>query len=164
MGVVAVFLLLGLISIRAPDIVPARFWGEDLNIFLADALSGGLETILKPYAGYLHLMPRLAAWLAAATSLAWAPWIYLTMVLILTVWSASVLFRTMGGGIAGVAASTSLLLGSGWVEPIGSMTNVQWLMAPALLTLALNSSALTKREGAAFAVISGLTGPSPRYS
>lgn len=36
-------------------------WAEDGRIFLRDAYSGDLSVILTPYAGYLHIVPRLIA-------------------------------------------------------------------------------------------------------
>jgi hypothetical protein len=68
--VVATALLL-LRQLGAPAL--DTLWAEDGLIFLSDALAGGLRgTIAKPYAGYMHLLPRLVAWLASLAPLGWA--------------------------------------------------------------------------------------------
>ncbi|NRD54536.1 MULTISPECIES: hypothetical protein [Corallococcus] len=40
----------------------AHVWAEDGWRFLADALEHGLGATFMPYAGYLHVVPRLLAW------------------------------------------------------------------------------------------------------
>ncbi|MGA2654651.1 MAG: hypothetical protein ABSF18_01560, partial [Gammaproteobacteria bacterium] len=36
-------------------------WAEDGQVFLTQALQMGLNSLWEPYAGYLHLYPRLFA-------------------------------------------------------------------------------------------------------
>jgi len=49
--------------LRVPADVRFVLWAEDGNTFLAQAYErGGANLILEPYAGYMHLVPRLAAW------------------------------------------------------------------------------------------------------
>ncbi|RKI00306.1 hypothetical protein [Corallococcus sp. AB038B] len=43
-------------------ILQAHLWAEDGAVFLSDALAHGLGATFKPYAGYLHVVPRLVAW------------------------------------------------------------------------------------------------------
>ncbi len=43
----------------------ASLFAEDGQVFLADAHNLGLAAFVEPYAGYLHLIPRLVAWLLA---------------------------------------------------------------------------------------------------
>ncbi|RKG72125.1 hypothetical protein D7W79_29480 [Corallococcus exercitus] len=40
----------------------AHLWAEDGTVFLADALAHGIGATFMPYAGYLHVVPRLLAW------------------------------------------------------------------------------------------------------
>ncbi|RKI65436.1 hypothetical protein D7X55_16425 [Corallococcus sp. AB049A] len=40
----------------------AHLWAEDGTVFLADALAHGFGATFLPYAGYLHVVPRLMAW------------------------------------------------------------------------------------------------------
>lgn len=49
---------------RVPGDLRFLLWAEDGNTFLAQAYErGGANVILTPYAGYMHLVPRLSAWL-----------------------------------------------------------------------------------------------------
>ncbi|RKG70249.1 hypothetical protein D7V80_05850 [Corallococcus sp. CA054B] len=40
----------------------AHLWAEDGAVFLTDALAHGFGATFIPYAGYLHIVPRLLAW------------------------------------------------------------------------------------------------------
>lgn len=52
----------------------ASLWAEDGPIFLVPAAADGVwDALTTSYAGYLHLLPRLAAEVAAAAPLSWAP-------------------------------------------------------------------------------------------
>ena len=47
------------------------FWAEDLRVFwLGEFVHSIGGVILSPYAGYLHLVPRLVAWAAWLTPVA----------------------------------------------------------------------------------------------
>jgi hypothetical protein len=48
-------------------------WAEDAWVFLADALDDGIAAVPTPFAGYLHLVPRLVALAAGAAPLDIAP-------------------------------------------------------------------------------------------
>ncbi|GMU08548.1 hypothetical protein [Corallococcus caeni] len=43
-------------------LVQAHLWAEDGTVFLADVLAHGVGATFMPYAGYLHVVPRLLAW------------------------------------------------------------------------------------------------------
>jgi uncharacterized membrane protein len=49
---------------RTPMHVWNILWAEDGSIFVAGALSGSPWTLFEGYAGYMHLVARLGAWLA----------------------------------------------------------------------------------------------------
>ncbi len=51
-------------------------WAEDAFTFLRQAREHGVSSFFMPYAGYLHLYPRAAAWIAAQGSPAWAPFVF----------------------------------------------------------------------------------------
>ena len=42
-----------------------QLWAEDGSVFLSGAYSGNPLVVLEPSAGYLHLYPRIAAWLSS---------------------------------------------------------------------------------------------------
>jgi hypothetical protein len=49
---------------REPDgFLNPQFWAEDGVIFFTQNLTFGLSAFWKPYAGYLHLTPRIIAYL-----------------------------------------------------------------------------------------------------
>ncbi|WP_147445621.1 hypothetical protein [Corallococcus aberystwythensis] len=68
------------LTLRSHERIPqAHLWAEDGAVFLTDALAHGLGATFIPYAGYLHIVPRLLAWglsllpiEAFALGLAWA--------------------------------------------------------------------------------------------
>ncbi len=56
-----------LMFLRLPPDTRNTVWAEDGSRFLTGALNEPMPQVLvQPYAGYLHVVPRLAAWLATA--------------------------------------------------------------------------------------------------
>ncbi len=54
--------------LRVPSDTRFVLWAEDGNTFLAQAYEhGGVTVITDPYAGYMHLVPRLTAWFVRDT-------------------------------------------------------------------------------------------------
>ncbi|MFF1633262.1 hypothetical protein [Leifsonia sp. NPDC058248] len=47
--------------LRIPAIARDTFWAEDGRTFISSAALGGPSALFKPYAGYLHTVPRLVA-------------------------------------------------------------------------------------------------------
>jgi hypothetical protein len=63
---------------RLPSGTWDKVWAEDGYVFLADALRlPWWQTVLRPYAGYPHLFPRLTAEVAAALPLDSAPYVFI---------------------------------------------------------------------------------------
>ncbi|RKH60418.1 hypothetical protein D7W81_25595 [Corallococcus aberystwythensis] len=61
--VTALLACFAVLTLRSHErIAHAHLWAEDGPVFLADALAHGLGATFKPYAGYLHIVPRLLAW------------------------------------------------------------------------------------------------------
>jgi hypothetical protein len=71
----AIFLILFL---RNPDLLNnAQLWAEDGSVFLTDGITlPFVDTLLKPYAGYFHLFPRLIAGLFTNINLLFAPLVF----------------------------------------------------------------------------------------
>src|SRR4051812_5118354 len=67
-----------LLALRKPwALHTPQFWAEDGEIFMKQDDAIGARAILEPYNGYLHLLPRLIAWIASRTAApAWWPAIY----------------------------------------------------------------------------------------
>lgn len=156
--IASVIITLGLLYARAPDIWPARFWAEDLYEFLMRAQHDGIHSLFYSYAGYLHIAPRLVSLVATGLPEKYAPEVFLFFVLFFTGWAAAIIARSIGG-FAGILAGTSLILANGWMEPVGSVTNLQWLLAPTLLLLAVRPNGVTRAEGIIFAAIASTSGP-----
>jgi hypothetical protein len=140
-------------------------WAEDGIIFLGQAKSMGVSSIWEPYAGYVHLYPRLISLLSNIFSLENSPIIFLLG------WFAAYLFffsmlikRACALGIQffsilGMVMLISLQPNMG--EIFFNITNSQWMLGAALCIWVL-----TMREdyrmsfiSVAFLVLLGLTGP-----
>lgn len=118
---------------RRPDaFLFPQFWAEDGFVFFHNAYHDGPAAILRPYAGYLHLYPRLVAWLAQASPLAYrfipamynAAWLVPLFLCILYLFRRTSLSRSQ-------AALLSLLLTGLPVanEVMMNLTNAQWIWA-----------------------------------
>ncbi|MFD2406002.1 hypothetical protein ACFSVK_09870 [Azorhizophilus paspali] len=158
----ATLLVIGLRAKGLPG-VENTLWAEDGSIFLNQALSLGIGSIFEPYAGYLHLWPRLFAFLASVLGLASAPlvmfmgWVlgyFLMASLVVTRLHAqgvSLPFCFLGVILVGLQPSTS--------ETFFNVTNAQWYLSIALtFLLLLNGGAKSIGECCLVFVLS-LTGP-----
>jgi hypothetical protein len=88
-------ILVFLIFIRRPDaILNAQPWAEDGKIFLQQALTDPYGSILTPYAGYLHIVPRLVTLAAVQFGLPNAPLIMNLVALLISAYCISYLFDT----------------------------------------------------------------------
>jgi hypothetical protein len=134
-GVVACLVLLLLVVQRQPG-VPATdsVFAEDAMVFLQAAWVGdALTAISEPYAGYLHLVPRLIALLvaplppvAAAAALTWLSSAVLVLLSVFVVWVARERLPSLGVRIA-LGASVPLLPVA-LVEGLHSATNLHWFL------------------------------------
>ena len=144
---VFVFLFGLAIYLKVPDqFKNPQFWAEDGTIFFMEAQAHGIKSIILPYAGYLHLTPRLVALFADFFPIIFAPAIYFYMsILILIIVAWNFLSTYDGQGFK------FLLVGSMVVVPINgevfnSLTNLQWLLAPFLILLCIFDSKVNNKE------------------
>jgi len=107
---------------------------EDGAVFLTDALNHPIRaTLLRPYEGYLHVVPRLLAAVASAVPLRYAA-VLLTggsavvvSLLALYVWSTSrSILRSRWAG--GVVVAFLLLLPAAGYETNASVNNLHWYL------------------------------------
>lgn len=124
---------------RAPLRVEHGFlWAEDAPIFLLQAHTLGSRAIFTPYAGYLHLIPRLVAALQVSlTSVRGAPYFYMWSALLLTAGACAYIasaLRTLPP-LAAVAIGLSIVLSPQNGEMILTITNLQWVFCPLLFVL-----------------------------
>ncbi len=67
-----------------------QFWAEDGVIFFQQALErGALAAIFVPYAGYLHVLPRLIAAVGTLFPVLWVPALYTVVALAIEAWCCS---------------------------------------------------------------------------
>ena len=108
-------------------------WAEDGQLFLSDALRDPLGSLLRPAGGYLHLVPRLVALVAATLPIEWAAWVFATgsalMVagVSLFVFHASRVILPSPWSRATLAAVIPLLPGAGF-ESLANVANLQYFL------------------------------------
>ena len=140
-----------------------QMWAEDGRNWYADAHNvGGFATLFEPYAGYLHLLPRLLAWLVAAQRPASAAVSIYVLWVIAQLWFAVIIWRRR----AAIGTSLAVLLvGLAGLAPYateiyGNLTNLQWYGAPVLVVLAVAARTGRLRwDEYAIGLLLGLSGP-----
>ena len=132
-----------LLVLRRPDaVLKAQFWAEDgVQFFSAQAMHGSWRTLFEPYAGYLHLIPRLVAAGASPLPARLVPLFYNLSAFMIAAWCCCVFslpwYRPLLKSDS-LRALLCLLMATSFYadELIGTITNVQWfLFVPALLIL-----------------------------
>lgn len=115
-------------------------WGEDPGVFIDQAYNKGIASFFTAYAGYLHALPRLIAYLLAkVTPITITPYAYVYACVLVYAACATYLFnaaKRLSGSIlvaVGMACTPFLVAQSG--EVYLSITNLQWVTAPVLLML-----------------------------
>lgn len=161
-----------LMFLRRPDsLTNSQFWAEDGVVFFTQQITAGfINSVFQPYAGYLHVIPRLIAFAASFFPLQWAPFIYDSTALLLCSLCCTVfagpwcrnLLRSDGLRVTScLIVATGLQYGS---ELVGVVANVQWFLAVAAIVLIFSN----KRENAPavqwialslIAVLIGLSAP-----
>ncbi len=120
-----------LLALRKPwALHTPQLWAEDGSIFLVQAEQLGLRSWWEPYNGYLHLLPRLVAWLSLrSTDVAWWPAVYngcsfaVTVGLFLRIASTRVRLPAKPA----LMLAVPLVVGTG--EVLINLTNLQWITA-----------------------------------
>jgi hypothetical protein len=148
---------------RKPDLFQRpQFWAEDGRIFFLQAYAEGAHSILIPYAGYLHLAPRLVAGLAHWFDPAWTPSIYVGASVLLTLWVASRALSPRFPFEPRLACALAVVLVPDAFEVLLILTNVQWVLAAGLVSLLVSDDPFTGRQkmhDVGAALLTGLTGP-----
>jgi hypothetical protein len=148
---------------RTDQIVNPQLWAEDGVIFLQDQLSIGINSLFTPYAGYIHLLPRLTAFVAdKVVTLDYVPTAYVFgALLIASIGSFFVTFSRLPWPAGPLFAIAAVMVPHGG-EVFLNITNVQWMIAPILMVIAIQD----EPQGYFSAVIDllavvivGLTGP-----
>ena len=131
----AIVFLLGFLIVfsRRPDaILNAQFWAEDGKYWYADAYSFGWHSLVMPEAGYLHLLPRLAALLSLLFPLAIAPLVMNLCAIVFQIFPVNLFLSSRFGSIALETRLFSCLLYlavPNSFEIHANATNIQWHFA-----------------------------------
>lgn len=117
------------LTLKSPDAFGnPQFWAEDGAVFFQQQPAGAKLAWLVPYAGYLHLLPRLVAWLATFVPLALVPATYVyASLLINAACIASLVQRLLPAKLA-LAVFAGILLVPTSGEVFGTLTNSQWFL------------------------------------
>lgn len=139
-GIALAFVLVVFYVRRHFEINEGYIWSEDAGVFMAGAYQNGARSIFTPYAGYLHLLPRLIAYSFSKISpITAAPYTFACASILIYAGCATYLFRVamrrLGSSACaiGIACAPFLVAHSG--EVYLSITNLQWIVAPVLLVL-----------------------------
>jgi hypothetical protein len=152
-----------LLFVRYPDwFLRPRLWAEDFVKFFLDARCIGNPAIFQSYSGYIHLIPRLIAWVGARLDPAIIPTFYLSASFAFTLLVVARVFspRLDLPGKPLLALAIVAVPHTG--EVFLSITNIQWIAALALvLTLLMRDPAgpLEWAGDISVLILAGLTGP-----
>jgi hypothetical protein len=164
--VIVVIGAVALLAARAPFAI-SRFWAEDGTVFFQEALAEGpLSAFGNDYAGYFHLLPRIAGALSSSVPFSSAAIVNWAVVALLAGWCAATVFvasKTWLGSLAGrlLLAGAIVLLPVLRYESIANMANLHFvLLFPSLLiTISKPTSRAEWINGSAFLVASTLSTP-----
>lgn len=146
--------------------VLARFpvpWAEDAALFLPAAARSGLASLVEPYSGYLHLLPRL---LALAIVEGFDVEDYGAAVFWSGIAAAGVVFWYLATTSLTLGRRVALALGLALVCPpgevIGNITNTQWLFLMVVVVGTIEQEGEAHRPRAVSRIllsVACLTGP-----
>jgi hypothetical protein len=151
-----------LILRKSDSIQNPQLFAEDGTVFFVEARQLGIQAVLIPHGGYLHLVPRLVAQIGKMFDPLWIPAFYNTVALVLDLTVLAMLFssRVKLPAKPALALAFALIPHSG--EVFLSLTNIQWCLALVLVLILLANDATSVRQicfDLAAIVVCGLTGP-----
>jgi hypothetical protein len=138
--------------LRRPEtLTRAEFWNEDGQVFYIGSFFGSaLDQLTRSYAGYLHTVPRLVAWLERLVDVTMAPLvgnaIALLIVAGIATWIASDRLANVLPSRASrlILAALLIVLPGSW-ETLGSITLVQFYLGIFLILASLADGAPRSR-------------------
>lgn len=145
----------------------AGLFAEDGQIFLSGAHNDGLHSIVEPYAGYVHLIPRLLALAIGLMPLTAAPVLYVLaamivhLVMLMPALSSRLSWLIPTPLLRACLFAALCVMPPMW-EPYGNVANLIFIGGITLLLLVLSTDPLSRAgrvaESAAI-VLLGLSGP-----
>jgi hypothetical protein len=121
---------------RKPDaFLNPQFWAEDGTVFFKGCIDYGFKSITIPYAGYLHLVPRLIACAASLFPFSMTPTIYNFSALAAMLLVGGALFSSRCFIPFKPLLALSIVLVPHHGEVFMTITNLQWYLCFLLLIL-----------------------------
>jgi hypothetical protein len=153
-----------LLALRKPHALHTpQLWAEDGSIFLMQADMHGVSSLAMPYMGYLHLLPRLIAWIAPRLlDPAWWPGFYNGVSFVIWVAVLGRFFSRRLNLPGKPWLVLAFFLGVNTGEVLFNITNLQWLTAFVLIQQAIIAPPMNQRErwgDLLMLAVVGLTGP-----
>lgn len=146
-------------------LVCANFWAEDGTVFYSQMHSDGIISFFYPYAGYMHLLPRLTVLIAMPFGVINGPLVINFIALILHTLPVLFLF-TKRFDFVGTAYKFFLavyyILMPNAGETLGNIANIQWHTALMLLmVLSANppENFMQRLQDMLILICAGLSGP-----
>ncbi|SDG60095.1 hypothetical protein [Thalassobaculum litoreum] len=131
---ICIFLL---ISRQPEQIGSPQIWAEDGTVFLQQHQRLGFSALLEPYAGYLHLFPRLGAAAAGLLPIEWTPAIYAALSVLATAWVAVIVHLTRLTATQRVLFVVLFVAIPHQGEVFLNLTNAQWILCLSLIAALL---------------------------
>lgn len=138
----------------------AVFIGEDFPVFWWQAHLDPAGSAIDPYAGYFHLVPRLAGVVSVAFSGVSAPLVFLVVYLAALFAVAVALIKS--NSVIGLSVLAAILVAPNTGEVFASITYFQWISAPILVGLYLGGPPVDRTGRIAWALailVTGFSGP-----
>jgi hypothetical protein len=160
---VVIALCAGILSLRRAEAVTnPQFWAEDVN-FYSEARLYGWHAFLRPLAGYLHMVARAIAAIAARVDPAYAPAVFVCGAALATLYVSG---RTLSRRcplprFCGLFALAVVLVPDTH-EVLLNLVNLQWVLAAGLVLLLISEDpkdGLEWTHDALAGLALGLTGP-----
>jgi hypothetical protein len=142
------------------DLFSPGFTGEDFPVFWWQAQSQGITSAIQPYAGYFHLVPRLAGVVALGFTPEQGPLAFILVycsALLLLAWAA-----IRSNPVIAACVLAAILLAPNANEVAASITYFQWVSAPILVALYLAGPPGDTRSRVLWSgamLVAGLSGP-----
>lgn len=143
-----------------------QFWAEDGYVFFKQQFGHVAPQLFTTHFGYLHLVPRLVAWIASWLPATKAPLIYNASAILLSAAAITLTCMRLRRYLSPWIVAVSFLAVPVSGEIFGTITNVQWFLQFALAAYCLTPeeqgatfTPLARGLRASAVFITALTGP-----
>lgn len=161
--VFAIGLSLALLRMPGAEFIQNSLWAEDGRMFYRWAINRPLESFITPYASYLHLYPRVMAYIATWFDFSLMPYLYFMAWLLaasLTIYVIAKASLNKNNVAISAAIVATIMLQPSSGEIFYSLTNSQWFICVAMCIWALNADKNIPSNTELFLfTIGALTGP-----